>query len=30
VTSDLPRFWTEHYPAIKRELQRKYPKHEWR
>jgi len=30
VTTDLPRFWTEHYPAIKRELQRKYPKHRWR
>ena len=22
--------WQEHYPKIKSELQRKYPKHEWR
>ena len=30
VTQDLQRFWSEHYPRIKQELQRKYPKHEWR
>jgi len=30
VTSDLGNFWREHYPRIKSELQRKYPKHEWR
>jgi len=30
VTQDLPGFWREHYPRIKSELQRKYPKHEWR
>ena len=30
VTSDLANFWHEHYPKIKSELQRKYPKHEWR
>ena len=30
VTQDLPGFWRDHYPRIKRELQRKYPKHEWR
>jgi ATP-dependent helicase HrpB len=30
VTSDLANFWREHYPKIKSELQRKYPKHEWR
>lgn len=30
VTSDLASFWREHYPKIKSELQRKYPKHEWR
>ena len=30
VTSDLQRFWSEHYPKIKSELQRRYPKHEWR
>lgn len=29
VTSDLANFWREHYPKIKSELQRKYPKHEW-
>jgi len=30
VTSDLANFWREHYPLMKSELQRKYPKHEWR
>ena len=30
VTQDLANFWKEHYPKLKRELQRKYPKHEWR
>jgi ATP-dependent helicase HrpB len=30
VTQDLSGFWSEHYPRIKSELQRKYPKHEWR
>jgi ATP-dependent helicase HrpB len=30
VTEDLANFWREHYPRIKSELQRKYPKHEWR
>ena len=30
ITQDLGRFWREHYPGIKKELQRKYPKHEWR
>ncbi len=30
VTQDLAGFWREHYPKIKQELQRKYPKHEWR
>jgi ATP-dependent helicase HrpB len=30
VTEDLASFWREHYPQIKSELQRKYPKHEWR
>jgi ATP-dependent helicase HrpB len=30
VTADLANFWREHYPRIKQELQRKYPKHEWR
>jgi len=30
VTQDLENFWREHYPKIKSELKRKYPKHEWR
>jgi len=30
ITQDLPGFWREHYPRIKSELQRKYPKHPWR
>jgi ATP-dependent helicase HrpB len=30
VTQDLANFWQEHYPRIKSELQRKYPKHLWR
>lgn len=29
VTQDLANFWKEHYPRIKSELQRKYPKHKW-
>jgi ATP-dependent helicase HrpB len=29
VTSDLAGFWERHYPAIRRELMRKYPKHSW-
>jgi ATP-dependent helicase HrpB len=30
ITQDLAGFWREHYPRLKQELQRKYPKHEWR
>ncbi len=30
ITQDLAGFWRDHYPRIKQELQRKYPKHEWR
>jgi ATP-dependent helicase HrpB len=30
VTQDLANFWKEHYPKIKSELKRKYPKHEWK
>ena len=30
ITEDLETFWRENYPKIKKELQRKYPKHEWR
>ncbi len=29
VTSDLAGFWTRHYPAVKKELQRRYPRHAW-
>jgi ATP-dependent helicase HrpB len=30
ITQDLAGFWKEHYPKLRKELQRKYPKHEWR
>ncbi len=30
VTQNLANFWKESYPKIKLELQRKYPRHEWR
>ncbi|MBQ9345565.1 MAG: ATP-dependent RNA helicase [Kiritimatiellae bacterium] len=30
ITADLPAFWRDHYPRIKSELARRYPKHEWR
>ncbi len=30
ITQDLAGFWRDHYPRVKKELQRKYPKHEWR
>jgi ATP-dependent helicase HrpB len=29
VTTDLAGFWERHYPAIRRELHRKYPRHAW-
>ncbi|MFO0678109.1 MAG: ATP-dependent helicase HrpB [Polyangiaceae bacterium] len=29
VTTDLEGFWTRHYAGIRKELQRKYPKHYW-
>ncbi len=29
VTSDLAGFWQRHYPAIRRELGRRYPRHPW-
>ncbi len=30
ITDDLATFWRESYPKVKAELQRKYPKHQWR
>ncbi|MGV3533555.1 MAG: ATP-dependent helicase HrpB [Chthoniobacteraceae bacterium] len=30
ITQNLATFWKESYPKFKQELQRKYPKHEWR
>lgn len=30
VTENLSVFWRETYPKVKQELQRKYPKHDWR
>jgi len=29
VTRDLAGFWTQHYPALRRELGRRYPRHAW-
>jgi ATP-dependent helicase HrpB len=29
VTSDLAGFWSRHYPALRRELGRRYPRHAW-
>jgi ATP-dependent helicase HrpB len=29
VTSDLAGFWTRHYPRVRRELSRRYPRHAW-
>ena len=30
ITQNLATFWKDSYPKIKQELQRKYPRHEWR
>jgi ATP-dependent helicase HrpB len=30
TTENLSSFWRETYPKLKQELQRKYPKHDWR
>jgi ATP-dependent helicase HrpB len=30
ITNDLETFWREGYPKVKKELQRKYPRHQWR
>ncbi len=29
VTSDLAGFWQRHYPELRRELSRRYPRHAW-
>jgi ATP-dependent helicase HrpB len=29
VTTDLPGFWVKHYPALRKELMRRYPRHAW-
>jgi ATP-dependent helicase HrpB len=29
VTSDLSGFWERHYPSVRRELSRRYPRHAW-
>jgi len=29
VTQDLPGFWVKHYPALRKQLMRRYPKHAW-
>jgi ATP-dependent helicase HrpB len=29
VTRDLAGFWARHYPSIRRELHRRYPRHAW-
>lgn len=29
VTSDLAGFWERHYPTVRRELMRRYPRHPW-
>jgi ATP-dependent helicase HrpB len=29
VTNDLAGFWERHYPGIRRELSRRYPRHPW-
>lgn len=29
VTTDLTGFWERHYPALRRELMRRYPRHAW-
>lgn len=29
VTTDLANFWQAHYPALRRQLMRRYPRHSW-
>jgi ATP-dependent helicase HrpB len=29
VTTDLAGFWSRHYAQVRRELARRYPRHQW-
>ena len=29
ITTDLEGFWSRHYPQVRRELSRRYPRHNW-
>ncbi len=29
ITQDLPSFWKNHYPELRKALSRRYPRHEW-
>ena len=29
ITGDLPGFWKNHYPQVRQELMRRYPRHKW-
>jgi ATP-dependent helicase HrpB len=29
LTTDLSGFWERHYPQVRRELSRRYPRHAW-
>jgi ATP-dependent helicase HrpB len=29
VTTDLESFWSTHYPSLRKQLSRRYPKHDW-
>ena len=29
ITSDLAGFWKNHYPQVRKELMRRYPRHQW-
>jgi ATP-dependent helicase HrpB len=29
VTQDLAGFWVKHYPSLRKELARRYPRHAW-
>ena len=29
ITDDLPSFWRNTYPTVRKDLRRRYPKHAW-